>query len=314
MAAFPGDRRAYPDPGLSRRGVLALLLVLMALVLGGCGGGRKHREQHASQQQQPARTAQKQTSASREVQDAAPAIPPDVARIPEPVPKAEPRSRYGNHSPYEVFGKRYHVLPSARGYVKRGIASWYGTKFHGRPTSSYEPYDMYKFTAAHKTLPLPTFVRVTNIENGRSIVVRVNDRGPFKDDRIIDLSYAAAIKLGIHVKGTGMVEVRALDPDHPEARPLAGAGPAEAPKMPANRPRGRIYLQVGAFSNRDNAHALERRLEKARFKPVNVHKGEGSGRTVYRVRIGPLADANEAARIAERVREAGHGTPTRILD
>lgn len=146
------------------------------------------------------------------IQDSAPDEIPRVDLIPEPVPHAEPRSRYGNRSPYTVLGKSYEVLDSAEGYVGRGIASYYGKKFHGRRTSSLEVYDMYTFSAAHKTLPLPSYARVTNLDNGKSVVVRVNDRGPFHEGRIIDLSYAAAVKLGIHRSGTAPVEVRALMP------------------------------------------------------------------------------------------------------
>jgi rare lipoprotein A len=146
------------------------------------------------------------------IQDSVPGEIPDVDRIPEPDVVAEPRSRYGNRSPYNVLGKRYTVRDSAEGYVERGTASYYGNKFHGRRTSNLEVYDMYAFTAAHKSLPLPSFARVTNLDNGRSVVVRVNDRGPFHGDRIIDLSYAAAVKLGYRDKGTARVEVRGLSP------------------------------------------------------------------------------------------------------
>ena len=127
------------------------------------------------------------------------------------VPKDEPLARYGNHSPYTVLGKTYTVLPSSKGYHERGIASWYGSKFHGRRTSSGELYDMHLATAAHKSLPLPTYAEVTNLDNGRKMIVKVNDRGPFHDDRLIDLSYTAASKLDILATGTGMVEVRAID-------------------------------------------------------------------------------------------------------
>lgn len=137
---------------------------------------------------------------------------PDVHLIPEPEVRDEPRSRYGNRSPYQVLGKSYYVLDSAEDYDETGIASYYGNKFHGRRTSSLEVYDMYAFTAAHKTLPLPSFARVTNLDNGRSVVVRVNDRGPFHDGRVIDLSYAAAVKLGVDRAGTAQVEVRGLTP------------------------------------------------------------------------------------------------------
>ena len=146
-----------------------------------------------------------------DIADGAPSELPDVDNLPEPVPHAEPLSRYGNRSPYIVLGKSYTVLPSAAGYDERGVASWYGTKFDGRMTSSLEPYDLTQFSAAHRTLPLPSYARVTNLENGRSVIVRINDRGPFHEGRLIDLSYAAAVKLGVNVHGTARVEVRGID-------------------------------------------------------------------------------------------------------
>jgi rare lipoprotein A len=183
------------------------------------------------------------------VADGAPAeIPADVANLPEPVPHAEPLSRYGNRSPYEVLGKTYTVLPSANGYVERGVASWYGTKFDGRATSNFEPYDIYQFTAAHRTLPLPSYARVTNLDNGRSVIVRINDRGPFHAGRLIDLSYAAAVKLGVNVHGTAPVEVRGIDPGQvlppapavavAPARPVASTRLVAAPKsvVPVPKP------------------------------------------------------------------------------
>jgi len=143
---------------------------------------------------------------------------PDPSSIPDAVPKVEPKSKYGNPESYVVFGKRYHTKSSSHGYVAKGVASWYGPNFHGRKTSSGEPYDMYAMTAAHKTLPLPTYARVTNVRNGRSAVVKINDRGPFHGNRIIDLSYSAARKLGVVAKGTAMVEVKAIDPRQPEPK------------------------------------------------------------------------------------------------
>ena len=169
------------------------------------------------------------------VSDGAPDVPPDIAKLPEPVPHPEPLSRYGNRSPYSVLGKNYTVLPSAAGYVERGMASWYGTKFDGRVTSSFEPYDLSQFTAAHKTLPLPSYARVTNLENGRSVIVRINDRGPFHEGRLIDLSYAAAIKLGVNVHGTAMVEVRGIDSSQPMPATTSehiAAAPRPAPPRP----------------------------------------------------------------------------------
>ena len=175
-------------------------------------------------------------------QDGEPDRKIDVATLPEPKPYEEPKSKYGNRSPYSVLGRSYEVLPSSSGYVERGIASWYGNKFHGYMTSNFETYDMYQFTAAHKTLPLPSWVRVTNLANNKSVVVRVNDRGPFHQDRIIDLSYAAAARIGIWPAGTGMAEVRAVGPGDAEKAPPSSvvarhttptAAPATAPRTVA---------------------------------------------------------------------------------
>src|SRR5690606_12775271 len=171
--------------------------------------------------------------------DGTPARPPDVTRIPDAVPRYEPRSQRGNPPFYEVFGRRYYVMNEAAGYRERGVASWYGTKFHGRMTSSGEPYDMYAMTAAHKTLPLPSYVRVTHRGNGGSIVLRVNDRGPCVGDRIIDLSYAAAVRLGMHKDGTAIVDVEALAPG------TSAEAAAAAPDAAVLRPEP-VWLQVGA--------------------------------------------------------------------
>jgi rare lipoprotein A len=166
-------------------------------------------------------------------------IDPDA--VPDAVPKVEPLSRYGNPPTYEVYGRRYTTLSDQRGFVDRGIASWYGEDFHGKRTSSGETYDMFEMTAAHKELPLPTYARVTNLENGRSIVVKINDRGPFHANRIIDLSWVAAAKLRLAAKGTGLVEVRAIDPNDPDPLPPPDlAGPtrlasAVAPSLPPSR-------------------------------------------------------------------------------
>ncbi len=209
--------------------------------------------------------------------DGGPARPPvDIASIPDAVPQHVPRSRYGNPDSYRVFGRTYHVLKDARGFRQRGIASWYGSKFHGRRTSSGEPYDMYAMTAAHKTLPLPTWVRVTNLENGRSVVVKVNDRGPFHEGRIIDLSYTAAAKLGILARGTAPVEIVALMPGE-EAQKTSAQPAADL------RPPGR-YLQVGAFASLPNARSLQRRLARRHELPVSIRKvGE-----LHRVVVGPI--------------------------
>jgi rare lipoprotein A len=161
----------------------------------------------------------------------------DPGGIPDAVPRVEPRSKYGNMDSYSVKGRTYRTKESSDGYVERGLASWYGRQFHGRKTSSGERYDMYSMTAAHKTLPLPTYVRVTNVDSGRSAVVKVNDRGPFHGPRVIDLSYAAATKLGVVAKGTALVEVRAIDPARPgsDPGPLLAATYARTPEPKSER-------------------------------------------------------------------------------
>jgi len=231
---------------------------------------------------------------------------PDVSKLIEPVPKIEPRSLYGNKSPYTVLGHTYNVLPSARDYDERGIASFYGNKFHGYKTSSLETYDMYGFSAASTTLPLPSYARVTNLENGKSVIVRVNDRGPFHQNRVIDLSYAAAVKIGIWPKGTGLVEVRGIDPGNPaqELPPPA----VVTPQHPG------IYLQVGAFSDADNAERLAQRLRQANLGDVQVMDADVNGRRVRRVRVGPLADVDRADQVSARIEGMGLPRPQVAVD
>lgn len=183
------------------------------------------------------------------VSDSTPAYVPNVACIPEPVVSDEPRSPVGNKSPYTVLGKQYRVMDKVEGYSEKGIASYYGSKFHGRLTSNREVYDMYAFTAAHKTLPLPSFARVTNLDNGESVVVRVNDRGPFHDGRVIDLSYAAAVKLGITQRGTGRVEVEALTPGSDNL--LAGAGKSTRRERRAEAAAATTAVAAAAASDMD---------------------------------------------------------------
>jgi len=221
----------------------------------------------------------------------------DFASIPDAIPRADPLSRYGNPPFYQVDGQRFETLQSSRGYVERGIASWYGTKFEGRPTSSREPYDLYAMTAAHRSLPLPSYVRVTNLQNGRSVIVRVNDRGPFHPNRIIDLSYAAAGKLGILADGTGLVEVRAIDPRHPGPRPLTAAASHEPT----------LFVQVGAFTDRGNAERLRSRLQSSLERSVRIQELPQPGRRLYRVQIGPLAGVETADQVALQL--AGLGLP-----
>lgn len=223
-----------------------------------------------------------------------------TAQVPDAVPRAEPRSKYGNPESYVVFGKRYFVLQDGAGYAAKGIASWYGQQFHGRRTSSGETYDMYAMTAAHKTLPLPTYVRVTNLKNGKSVVLRVNDRGPFHGNRIIDLSYTAASKLDIVAAGTGLVEVRALTPGG-DAVPDAPLPPPEV----AGSGAGSFYVQVGAFASRANADALRNRFGTQGDFLVSVSEARVDGRTLFRVRIGPLDDVEIADNVVARLGTLG---------
>nr|WP_301288390.1 septal ring lytic transglycosylase RlpA family protein [Natronospira proteinivora] len=225
-----------------------------------------------------------------EVQDSGPSSPPEgLDQVQEPIPKEEPRSPYGNPDRYEVFGQTYHVLDSAQGYSEEGIASWYGKKFHGERTSSGETYDMYALTAAHTSLPLPTYVRVTHLENDRSIVVRVNDRGPFAHNRIIDLSYAAAHRLDMADAGTAPVRVEAL---------TGQSGQAQVGDEP-------VHIQVGAFRDGDNAQDLKRQLESRDITPIRIQQ-EGNGRrAVHRVQVGPISGEQNVENLLQRLREAG---------
>lgn len=245
--------------------------------------------------------------------DSTPSQVPDVSKIPEPVPKVEPRSRYGNKSPYTVLGKTYRVLPTCEGYDERGLASWYGNKFHGYTTSNLERYDMYAYSAANKTLPLPCYVRVTNLDNGRSVIVRVNDRGPFVANRIIDLSYVAAIKLGVWPKGTAHVEVQGIDPKHFRARrePERQRAVTSAPETAH---KSRVYLQVGAYADEHNAQVAASRVRSARLGSVDVDPVRLNGRILYRVRLGPLENRDEAQRLTPKLRALGLGVPRVAVD
>lgn len=218
---------------------------------------------------------------------------------PDAVPRTEPPSNRGNPESYVVLGKRYFVMPSNQGYVERGIASWYGAKFHGRQTSNGERYDMYAMTAAHKTLRLPAYARVTNLRNGKQVVVRVNDRGPFHANRIIDLSYAAAQKLEMVGEGTALVEVAIVGTDNTVAKDTPGG----ADWRNESHLQNRIYVQVGAFNQRDNAERLLARLQQERFNNARIH--EEQNRTLHRVRIGPLSTVMATDQVVERLEKMG---------
>ena len=233
--------------------------------------------------------------------DAAPDKQVDVSTIPNAVVKNEPKSRYGNPESYVVFGKRYYVLDSSRNYVEKGIASWYGTKFHGRRTSSGETYDMYAMTAAHKTLPLPTYVQVRNLNNGKYIIVKVNDRGPFHENRIIDLSYTAAIKLDIIKKGTGLVEVRTIDPIRLTENSLVN----EKKNETSTNQDISFYIQVGTFGELENAEILKQKLSSLGDDLIKISNIVISGETLYRVRIGPITDTKLSDSIVAKLSSFG---------
>lgn len=220
-------------------------------------------------------------------------IPADIENIPDPVPRAEPKSARGNPPFYDVLGKRYFVLNSADGYLERGVASWYGPGFHAASTSNGERYDMYAMTGAHKTLPLPAYVQVTNLSNGKHVVVRVNDRGPFKEGRIIDLSYTAAAKLDMLKAGTTFVEVRALTSMQKTSPPPAPAATSD------------LYVQAGAFATETNASKLLGQLRSKGIDNAFVREDQVEGKALYRVRVGPVPSVNEFDKVVKRLRMLG---------
>jgi rare lipoprotein A len=248
-------------------------------------------------------------------------VPDNLDAIPDAEPRAEPLHRFANN-PYSVLGKDYVPAKELKPYKARGVGSWYGRKFHGQKTSSGEVYDMFAMTAAHPTLPIPSYARVTNLASGKSVVVRVNDRGPFLHERIIDLSYAAAWKLGYIGSGSAMVEVESVLPgetqlasvptrqEAPAASgapdPIAGlvaVAPAEAPPLPAVQELRGTFLQLGAFGSQDNAESFRTRILRQLdwlSESIHVHAKDG----MYRLHLGPYRDAQEAGRVAERIREA----------
>ena len=244
--------------------------------------------------------------------DSGPRAEINVARIPNAVPRVEPLSTNGNPQSYTVLGRTYHVLRSSRGYDERGIASWYGTKFHGHTTSNGEIYSMYKMTAAHKTLPIPSYVQVTNLENGRKVIVRINDRGPFHPNRIIDLSYVAAKKLGIASNGTGLVEVRSIDPRnwHPERSvPTPVKTRYRAPLSAENT----LYIQAGAFASRYNAEQLKKKLDVL-LPRQNVQMAYLASDKLYRVRVGPLPNVDAADKVAQTISNNGYPEPHVVIE
>lgn len=255
-----------------------LALTLVALLLGACGSSPER--------------------------DRGPSKPIDFSHLPDATPKKDRRTRAGNKSPYTVLGKTYQVMPDSKGFRQQGQASWYGKKFHGRNTSNGEVYDMYAMTAAHKTLPIPSYVQVTNHLNGRSVVVRVNDRGPFHGGRIIDLSYAAASKLGFAERGTAQVSVEAIETgNEPVAHIVRANNPSQKPQAHGVKPG---YVQVGAFARQSSAQTLLKKLQAASLGPANISRKPGS--EIYRVRVGPLALASQLNDVKRKLRDLNIGS------
>lgn len=269
--------------------IMRKILIVLAILLSSCQTTNQSLDSGAKGSKQSAKnTRQSKTIYNRynnrgdrytQLQDGAPAKQKKMS-FKEPVPAKEPLSRYGNPTEYRVDGKSYQVMRSSSGYKTRGIASWYGTKFHKQRTSSGEPYNMYVMSAAHKTLPLPSYVKVTNLNNGKSAVVKVNDRGPFHSDRIIDLSYAAALKIGVFPKGTAPVEIEIL------------AGPAG---------KARYYLQAGAFTSEALAKQLKDKLKRISSSPVFIEHYQKH----YIVRVGPFGSKNMADGLKQKLSRSG---------
>ena len=238
-------------------------------------------------------------------QDGAPSKTMDWEKIPDATPRPEPLSETGNPESYVVFGQRYFVDFDANEFSQQGVASWYGTKFHGRKTSSGEKYDMYQMTAAHKTLPLPSYVKVTNLHNNKQVIVKVNDRGPFVDGRIIDLSYAAAQKLDIISNGTAEVQIETItttstisEPNNHQAADISAINTAS--------PSSAFYVQLGAFSQRTHAERLVQTLTSQAITPVTISSSNESSNNLFRVRIGPFTDRQQMQSMETRLSELGY--------
>ncbi|MGH8370704.1 MAG: septal ring lytic transglycosylase RlpA family protein [Gammaproteobacteria bacterium] len=238
--------------------------------------------------------------------DYGPSQPVDVSQVPDAVPRDEPKSRFGNPASYTVDGQTYKVLPECAGYHERGIASWYGLKFHGGRTSDGETYDMYSMTAANKVVPLPCYVRVTNLKNNRSVIVKVNDRGPFVENRIIDLSYAAAKKLDVVATGTALVDVTAVTAGATASPPPAAAIETPAPQTDTGAGTPQLFVQIGAFAEQANAERLRQKLMADGIEPVSIVTASVADKTLYKVRVGPLADVSAVDQLTAQLAKLGY--------
>lgn len=245
-------------------------------------------------------------------QDRAPTRVVDHSIIPEVIPEPLNRTMAGNRSPYTVLGKSYQVLTTEEGYSERGVASWYGEKFHGHKTSNGEVFDMYQVSAAHKSLPIPSFLRVTNLDNNRSIIVRVNDRGPFHGDRVIDLSYAAALKLGYADRGTARVQLESIVVTGASSDRGASSTPNETLRVSS---AGSKFLQVGAFSELSSAQEVSSRVEEITSLPVFIRSvNTSNNKMLHRVRVGPISDPGQIQRVSQSVVAANLGNPYTVTE
>lgn len=253
-------------------------------------------------------------------QDRAPTGNFDASGLPDAVPTYQAQVRAGNKSPYQVRGKRYSVMGSNDGYVARGVASWYGEKFHGHKTSNGETFDMYQMSAAHKSLRIPGYAKVTNLDNGRSVIVRVNDRGPFHGDRLIDLSYAAAKKLGYQSHGTARVEVASITVKPNGSMFLAGqpftpkGQPTKRPDQNSGPVYGGLFVQLGSFSSRAPAEKLQGRAKNVLSNPVRVRSVDTASGRFHRVQVGPFQDEGSARETQSRLEAQGFSQSIVLTD
>jgi rare lipoprotein A len=248
-------------------------------------------------------------------QDRAPTRNVDLSAIPDVVPEPLNRTMAGNRSPYSVLGKSYRVLPTEEGYSERGVASWYGEKFHGHKTSNGEVFDMYQVSAAHKSLPIPSFLRVTNLDNNRSIIVRVNDRGPFHGDRIVDLSYAAALKLGYADRGTARVQLESVVASGISRDRGASVASSNASDTLQLSSAASKYLQVGAFSELSAAQEVSNQVEEITSLPVFIRTvNTSNNKVLHRVRVGPISDPGQIRRVSQSVVAANLGSPYTVTE
>lgn len=247
-------------------------------------------------------------SCASQIKDGSPNFIVNVNKIPNAKPKPLVQSKYGNPPSYIINRKRYYVLKTARGYEQYGIASWYGTKFHGQLTSIREPYNMLAMTGASPILPIPCFVRVTNLRNGKSVIIKINDRGPFSSNRIIDLSYAAAKKLGYVDQGTTLVDVKAITFSHHTSN-----HPIILEKIPSTYST-KLFLQLGAFHKFSHAQNLKTRLHDCVKNPVLILKNIYNHIPLYRVQIGPLQGISESGYLQSKLKKLGFREAVAIIN